>query len=642
MAFRQIEWVRCGSAAFALASAFPALAQRANENALRSAEDAFGVSIGRESIGLYSASDVRGFSPSAAGNIRLEGLYIDTPAGLNGRLVQGSTVRVGISSQGYSFPAPTGIADYRLRLPGDQAAMSALGAVFSDGSFAAEVDSQLPLTESLGFAGGASYSYDTVPFGSTGQHAGMSGLLRWRPTAELEIIPFTSAFLHIADSTQPRIITAGPFLPPRIERGTTIDQSWARNGSNEFNSGIIVRWSAGQFGVHAGAFRSVRDTDNAYSDQFLNTTAAGLMQHRIVATPPQRFQSHSGEVRLTRTFGEGDRRHSVSLAARARDQKRRYGGSAAVDFGPASIHEPGDLEEPDFAFATQSKEHVKQVSGGIAYHGQWRGVGELSLGIQKTSYSKSADIPGRAEPVTESQPWLYNAAVAAHLTPDLALYAGLTRGLEESPVAPDTATNRDEGPPAILTRQYDAGLRWAITPTLRLVGGLFNVEKPYFNLDESRLYRRLGEVRHRGIELSLTGSPFANFNLVAGAVLLDAEVRGEAVEAGVTGRRPVGSTRRTLILSGEYQLPTVPGLSIDAGLNSYGRRIANTDNSLTVPAVTVANAGLRYRWTQGKVPASLRFQVTNLFNAYFWEVRASNAFFYNFPRLASLRLTVDL
>ena len=244
--------------------------------------------------------------------------------------------------------------------------------------------------------------------------------------------------------------------------------------------------------------------------------------------------------------------------------------------------------------------------------------------------------------MTESQPWLYNAAVAAHLTPDLALYAGLTRGLEESPVAPDTATNRDEGPPAILTRQYDAGLRWAITPTLRLVGGLFNVEKPYFNLDESRLYRRLGEVRHRGIELSLTGSPFANFNLVAGAVLLDAEVRGEAVEAGVTGRRPVGSTRRTLILSGEYQLPTVPGLSIDAGLNSYGRRIANTDNSLTVPAVTVANAGLRYRWTQGKVPASLRFQVTNLFNAYFWEVRASNAFFYNFPRLASLRLTVDL
>src|SRR3546814_8839604 len=50
---------------------------RSAENAVRQAEDAFGFSVGRESLGLYSSSNVRGFSPLDAGNVRIEGLYFD-------------------------------------------------------------------------------------------------------------------------------------------------------------------------------------------------------------------------------------------------------------------------------------------------------------------------------------------------------------------------------------------------------------------------------------------------------------------------------------------------------------------------------------------------------------------------------------
>src|SRR5688500_16025319 len=87
-------------------------AQRADENAVKSADDAFGTSVGNERIGLYSDGDARGFSPVAAGNIRIEGLYIDNPTGFSSRLVSGSTLRVGIAAQGYPFPAPTGLVDY--------------------------------------------------------------------------------------------------------------------------------------------------------------------------------------------------------------------------------------------------------------------------------------------------------------------------------------------------------------------------------------------------------------------------------------------------------------------------------------------------------------------------------------------------
>ena len=41
---------------------------RADDNAVTQAEDAFGYSVGRESLGIYDDDNARGFSPSAAGN----------------------------------------------------------------------------------------------------------------------------------------------------------------------------------------------------------------------------------------------------------------------------------------------------------------------------------------------------------------------------------------------------------------------------------------------------------------------------------------------------------------------------------------------------------------------------------------------
>ena len=68
----------------------PAFAQRTDDNAVSSAEDAFGKSVGDEQIGLYNPGLVRGFSPEAAGNLRIEGLYFDQRGSLTDRLLDGA------------------------------------------------------------------------------------------------------------------------------------------------------------------------------------------------------------------------------------------------------------------------------------------------------------------------------------------------------------------------------------------------------------------------------------------------------------------------------------------------------------------------------------------------------------------------
>ena len=130
--------------------ALPALAvaQRADENAVTAAEDAFGTAIGLQNVGLYSADDARGFSPQQAGNLRIEGLYFDQQTwATSGCMVRETTIHVGIAAQSYSFPAPTGIADLSLRTPGDKVLASA---ILTRGPFdaaGADLEAQIPLLD---------------------------------------------------------------------------------------------------------------------------------------------------------------------------------------------------------------------------------------------------------------------------------------------------------------------------------------------------------------------------------------------------------------------------------------------------------------------------------------------------------------
>ncbi len=96
----------CAASLFALSASTAAAQQppaqpitaagnRAGENAVRQAGDAFGTVIGQEEVGLYDDSDVRGFSPRVAGNVRIAGLYFD-PVFFPSDRISGSTViRVG-------------------------------------------------------------------------------------------------------------------------------------------------------------------------------------------------------------------------------------------------------------------------------------------------------------------------------------------------------------------------------------------------------------------------------------------------------------------------------------------------------------------------------------------------------------------
>ncbi|HEY0113925.1 MAG TPA: TonB-dependent receptor [Allosphingosinicella sp.] len=629
-----------GLTAALLCGASPAAAQRANENAVTSAGDAFGSRVGNEQIGIYNPYSARGFSPVQAGNVRLEGLYFDLQTGFSNRLISGISMRVGISAQGYPFVAPTGIADLSLRKAGQEPVLSTVFAVGPYGGVSAEADGQMPLSSTLSVGGGVSVGSFENNYGGDERVVDAALIPRWTPSKSLEVIPFVSYTSSAGQEAQPIYFTAGSFLPPKVEARNYYGPSWAEGKASSLNYGLVSTARSGDWTLKGGLFRSVQDLDRSYVELALNTSPEGIADRLLSVEGDRRFASTSGELRATRAIVEGDRLHQIHLTVRGRHQDRRYGGGQQVSLGRRPLDEGVTLPEPAFTVGPQTTDEVRQYTGGIGYEGRWRDVGELTLGLQKTDYQKSVETPAGPLPTSKDSPWLFNATAAAHLSKKLSLYAGYAKGLEESPIAPAVARNRDEAPPAILTEQKDVGFRLVLPRNIRLVAGLFDVSKPYYALDNTLLFGRLGEVRHRGAEFSIAGSPIEGLTIILGTVFLDAEVSGEAVQAGLIGKRPIGTFIRYTNGAINYSVAAVKGLSLDASYESTSSRVADRMNTFFIPPRYVLSVGGRYRFKIGDAPATFRAQVANVTNIYGWS-NAGEGFAFNNPRRLLLSLSAD-
>lgn len=620
------------------------LAQRANENAVTSAQDAFGTTVGNETIGLYSATDVRGFSPTEAGNLRIEGLYFDRQGDTTNRVVSGNTVRVGLSAQSYPFPAPTGIADYRLRLPGDRLVTSAVATFGPYGAASLEADTQIPITpDHLSLGMGIAGYHEKQATGTPSKVWNAGGLLRWRPSDAVEVVPFAAVNFRYDREGGHTVTTAGAFLPPEVNRNVYYGQDWVELSSAQSALGVFARADLGNdWTLRTGWFRSMNYRLEQGENLFRNTQRDGRTDRFALILPGNKLSSWSGEARLTRMFTEGPRRHELHASFRGRLKTRTFGGSTTIPLGPGFIGVADPEPRPArYNLGPLSKSKVRQGTGGVAYEGLWPRVGEISIGVQKAFYERRSDQPGLASVFSKDQPWLVNGTLAIYATDDLVAFGSFTRGLEESGEAPQNAVNRGESVPATRTTQVDAGLRYAITPRLRLVAGVFQVTKPFFNLDTTNVFTQLGDVRHRGVELSLTGQPVDGLTLVAGTVLLEARITGQAVAAGRIGAEPLGRYPRVARLNVQYGPKEWRGFSVDSQVENISARYADLLNTVRAPGYTTLSLGGRYVFKVGATGAAIRLQVQNITDAFAWSISPTATFSPIDQRRFVLSLTAD-
>ena len=623
-----------------------AWAQKTAENATTQSSDAFGTAIGSERTGLYSPEDVRGFNPVEAGNARIEGLYFDQVAFLPMRITDGSTVHVGISAQHYPFPAPTGLVDYVLTKAGGSFEGSLTidsGPYLGPG---ASVEMQVPLDgEKLSLALGAGGRNQARSEGGSSRLRNVGSTLAYRPYSGALLLLFGGGFVNKSDEAHATVFPAGNYLPPEIPRGVFLGQPWTQRETVVSTYGVIAKLPFGDFRFEAGLFDTKRDNNSVFADIVSGVTPDGRAAARtIIADGNNVDRSRSGELRLVREWTSAEFNHTLTASLRGRAKDRLFGGSQRISLGTSSAIAEDFRPLPAITLGPENKDRVRQFTYGAAYDLIWNGGVSLGGSISKSRYTKRVDFadPLVSDTETRDAPLLWNVAASYALSSRLAAYFGMSRGQEEALIAPDIATNRSEAPPAIRSRQAEAGIRFAMNSRLTLVAGVFTISKPYYNLDPALRYRQLGEVTHRGVEVSVTGQVLPGLTVVAGSVLLDPKITGEAVTSGLIGPRPVGQVRRRSVANVDWRLNGGKSAwSFDLALESLSSRMANAANSFSAPARSNVNLGARYRFTLAGLNMLLRPLVQNLFNSYGWQVSSSGGYTYTGARNAQIDLVVD-
>ena len=631
------------AALFALAAACSpggrARAERADDNAVTAASDAFGTVVGNQTIGLYNPSNARGFSPTQAENLRIEGLYYDQqPQSSNPYLFSGSDMRVGIAAQSYAFPSPSGIADYRLRIPGNSAAASAVLQRGPLRQFLAEVDTQFPLVQdvvSVGINVGDGEDFDYY-FATKSKKRAVSVLARIQPSPTTEIVPFFGYVYNTERRETPFVYATGTDGVPFFQEQDLPTQPWTTWAWNQVTAGVIARVAlAGPWSVRGGLFRSLDENSTNFNDVLLGLRPDGTGERVFDVVPSRRSGSFSGDLRLMRTVVDGGHRRELTFAVRGRLVDRGYGGDSVSAPQEISIYQNVEVPEPPIAFTGKSRDVVRHTGFGANYSESWSGIGSLSIGLLKTDYQRTITNPGLPASTDRTSELLPTLSFTAAAGKAATLYGSYTRGLEDSATAPSSAINRGESPPATSSWQADGGVRFSFDPRIQLLVGAFKVRKPFFGLSNG-FYAQTGDISTTGIESSATVTSGGGLSVVAGAVWL----RPTLGSGGV----PVGPVPRTVSVNADYSPPGWRGWAASLQWESLSSRLETNGepNLYSLPMANTLNVGLRYGFKSEHAKLSVRLDAANVTNV---ELLTVSSLYYVVPQLRrnyTLTLIVDL
>jgi iron complex outermembrane receptor protein len=622
-----------------------AVAQRVDDNAVTAADDAFGTTVGAQTIGLYDTDNVRGFSPKNAGNLRIEGLYFDQQTfEVNRCLIGEQSVRVGLAAQAYNFPAPTGIANFSLR---DAAPDSRLSVVADRGPFDAssvELDGHYgpagaPVSANVCWRRAVNADFE---FSRNMQGNDYGLILGSELPHDLQLITFAGLSEGKEHKELPFVYTEGTQGVPNFRHMQLPTQDWTRWRWDDRTYGAILRTTeSGAWSLDAGVFRSVVDNPQNYNDLFLDVAPDRTALHEFDVLPPLYAASTSGEMRLAYRSGSATRQDQWSLMLRGRDVKRSFGGDSITDLGRVSIDDYTPVPEPPVVFTAGSEDRVRQLGFGLEYDANWPGRGSVGIGAQHVNYQRSIDAPGAPTATDRSAPVLPTFRFTAEAAKQLLFYGSYTRGLEDSALAPASAVNRGESPPATTTWQVDAGVRYAPRDGAQFLLGAFEVHKANFSLNADDVYTQLGQIRNRGLEASATLSDGRGLVAVLGGVWLQAQLLGVPVDAASPGTTPLGAVPLVVNADLDYAPARLKPWALGCHWQFTSARPATTDGNQQLPAYSVLSLTVRYAFTLFGHPALARFEAQNVGDANGMIVDDSGTVMSLQARAYALTLTAD-
>lgn len=615
-------------------AAVPAAAQ---DNAVSSASDAFGERAGIEQSGLYTESQVRGFDLNDSGAYRIDDAYFSRAAALDDTVLAGVRVRVGVNAARLSYPAPSGVVNYRLREAGPKNEFR-LGVGFRDfGTQVIQGDGSLRAGD-FSFAGGVLWRpVARYAQGYKGDAINAGGVGAWDFADGHRLRVFGSVYRRGYDGDY-AVLPAGAAMPPKLKVFHQYSPAWAYTQATNSNIGALYDGRFEGFTVALSAFHSVFDMDRV-DYTLITSDPAGHATATTYRTPDRAKTADSLEARVSREFMAGGFSHLVTASARSGRFITGLTSTTTVPLGSFLLPDENPPARPEIPWSgTRGKDTAAQVTASAGYGLAWRDQAQIRFAAHRTRYDKTVLSVAGARNQRINTTTHYNASALVNPAEGVTVFGSWVTGLEEAGTAPAAAINRDEVLPPVETEQFELGVRGTVTSRLTVIGAVFDVSKPSQGFRADKSFGIVGKVRHRGIEASITGKIDAKTNVVLGAVAFQPRVTGPLVDAGTVGARAPGISG--LIVNANVERQIMDGWSVDAAVSHLGKRWANTANTFQAPAITTVSLGARARFTLAGRAAEFRILGSNLTGVEGYTVAPAGTFSPIAPRSVRAVLTL--
>ncbi|WP_380181573.1 TonB-dependent receptor [Kalamiella sp. sgz302252] len=224
----------------------------------------------------------------------------------------------------------------------------------------------------------------------------------------------------------------------------------------------------------------------------------------------------------------------------------------------------------------------------------------------------------------------------------VSFYANHIEALQPGDSAPSYAKNAGTVSGISLSKQNEVGIKL----DSGRVGGslaLFEIKKPTGIVNQqTEMFGLNGEQRNRGVELNVFGEPVYGMRLNGSATWLDPKMT-KTEEGTYDGKNAVGVANFYTVLSAEYDIKPVEGLTALARVTHSGSQYADEANSKKLASYTTLDLGMRYRMKIQQDDVTWRLGVENVTNKKYWSgVESNGTYIYQGnPRQLKLSMAWD-
>ncbi|MCK9776674.1 TonB-dependent receptor [Pseudomonas syringae] len=320
-------------------------------------------------------------------------------------------------------------------------------------------------------------------------------------------------------------------------------------------------------------------------------------------------------------FTTGPVSHEVNLAASYFYMDFENGG-ARYAAAPSNLYNPVDTPTPSNPTRADSKVYTENRFSGVALTdtlGFFEDRLLLTLGarwqrvkVDDWTDGVKGDTAYDEEKVSPSGGILYK------VTDDFSVYANYMEGLSQGKIAPSTSVNEDQIFPPFVSRQVEVGAKYDLG-SYAFTASVFRIKQPAYETNTtSRVFGPNGKRRNDGVELTMFGEPMKGFRLLGGVMYIDSDLTN-TVNGTFDGNRAPATPKYNVNLGAEWDVPGVNGLTLTGRGIYTGSQYLDQANSKSIDSSERFDVGARYAFKVDQKDITLRANVENVMNKYYWS-----------------------